>query len=252
MLRLSVRVPAACAEDARARLAERFPAGWEERDEGDELELAVYGGSEDEAGLARLFPSVARAAVEDGWAERWREFHRPVRIGPLWVGPPWEPVPGDALAVVIDPGRAFGTGSHPTTRLCLSLLLEQPRAGVVDLGCGSGVLSIAAARLGFDPVEGVDRDPAAVEACLANAAANDVFVGARMLDLLMDDPPRAPLVLANLDLGLLDAIVPRVRANRLIASGYLERDRLVLPGWQRLDRRIAHGWAAELFAARGG
>ena len=243
-------MPATCAEDARARLEERFPAGWEEREEGDELELAVYGSAEDEAGLAGLFGAVTHANVEQGWAERWREFHRPVRIGPLWVGPPWEPVPEGVLAVVIDPGRAFGTGAHPTTRLCLSLLLDQQRSSVVDLGCGSGVLSIAAARLGFGPVEGVDRDPVAVSVCTENARANGVSVGARTLDLLTEGAPRATLALANLELGLLEAIAPGVRAERLIASGYLERDRLVLPGWQRLDRRVAGGWAAELFAAR--
>ena len=76
----------------------------------------------------QAFGGAARADVEEGWEDRWREFHRPVRVGPLWVGPPWEEPAADALAVVIDPGRAFGTGAHPTTRLCLELLAElEPR-----------------------------------------------------------------------------------------------------------------------------
>ena len=89
------------------------------------------------------------ADVEDGWEDRWRKFHRPVRVGRLWVGPPWETPPADALAVVIDPGRAFGTGAHPTTQLCLELLQELEPGSLLDVGCGSGVLSVArrAARL---------------------------------------------------------------------------------------------------------
>ena len=101
--------------------------------------------------MLAAFPHADRTEVEAGWEDRWREFHRPVRVGPLWIGPPWETAPGDALAVVIDPGRAFGTGAHPTTRLCLELLLDLPRTSLLDVGCGSGVLSIAAARLGFGP-----------------------------------------------------------------------------------------------------
>ena len=85
-------------------------------------------------------------------------------MGPLWIGPPWESAPADALAVVIDPGRAFGTGAHATTRLCLELLLDAPRGSVLDVGCGSGVLAIAAARLGFGPVAAVDVDEIAVDA----------------------------------------------------------------------------------------
>src|SRR5437016_3537985 len=81
------------------------------------------------------------APVENGWEDRWRDFHRPIRIGPLWVGPPWEEAPPGAVAVWIDPGRAFGTGAHPTTRLCLELLLDVRRGSLLDVGCGSGVIA---------------------------------------------------------------------------------------------------------------
>ena len=85
-------------------------------------------------------------------------------------------------AVVIDPGRAFGTGAHATTRLCVELLARIPRGSLLDVGCGSGVLSIAAARLGYGPVSAVDDDPVAVEVTRANAAVNGVAVDARVLD----------------------------------------------------------------------
>ncbi len=104
-------------------------------------------------------------------------FHRPVEVaGRLLVRPPWEPPRAGLLDVEIDPGMAFGTAQHGTTRACLELLagLPGPRAGLLDAGCGSGVLSIAARRLGFDPVWSVDFDPLAVDATIANARRNGV------------------------------------------------------------------------------
>ena len=116
----------------------------------------------------------SRSEVADDWADRWRAFHGPVEIGGrLLVRPPWSPPPDDPAIIdlVIDPGQAFGTGAHPTTKLCLELLLDlEPGGAFMDLGCGSGVLAIAAARLGWTPVEGVDHDPLSVTATLENAA----------------------------------------------------------------------------------
>ena len=137
-------VATAAAEDARARMLELFPDGFEEVEQADSLELAAYVGSDGEKLLRRAFGEVASEPVVDDWPERWRSFHVPVRIGPLWVGPPWKEPPADAVAVVIDPGRAFGTGAHPTTRLALELLLEVERGSLLDVGCGSGVVAIAA------------------------------------------------------------------------------------------------------------
>jgi ribosomal protein L11 methyltransferase len=197
------------------------------------------------------FPGAASTQVEAGWEDRWREFHRPVRIGPLWIGPPWEAAPGDALAVVIDPGRAFGTGAHPTTRLCLELLLDLPRTSLLDVGCGSGVLSIAAARLGFGRVVGVDFEAPAVEATLSNAAANAVVVEARLLDALADPLPEAELVVANIALAAVNALGARLAAPRLVTSGYLAADRPEPAGYEHRDRRELDGWAADLFERCG-
>jgi ribosomal protein L11 methyltransferase len=151
---------------------------------------------------------------------------------------------------VIDPGRAFGTGAHPTTRLCLELLLEQPRGSVLDAGCGSGVLAIAAARLGFAPVIAVDLADAAVEATRANAAVNGVAVDARRLDALAGELPAADLALANIELAAVERIARRLGVGRLVASGYLVRDEPALAGFARLERRELDGWAADLFERR--
>jgi ribosomal protein L11 methyltransferase len=152
---------------------------------------------------------------------------------------------------VIDPGRAFGTGAHPTTRLCLELLLECEPGSVVDVGCGSGVLAVAAAKLGFAPVVALDREPEAVEAALANAAANGVEIEVRVSDGLTDPIPVSALVLANLELGLVEALAERVERGRLVTSGYLATDAPSFPGWTGLRRRELHGWAADLLERPG-
>ena len=99
--------------------------------------------------------------MPDDWADRWQDFHKPLLVGErLWLRPSWEEPREGAIDLVVDPGRAFGTGAHPTTRLCLELLLELEQAGeahgpLTDLGTGSGVLAIAAAKLGWNPVPGL-------------------------------------------------------------------------------------------------
>jgi ribosomal protein L11 methyltransferase len=185
--------------------------------------------------------------VELGWEERWREFHRPVRVGRLWIGPPWEQPPVDVVPVVVDPGRAFGTGAHATTRLCIGLLSELAPTSLVDVGCGSGVIAIAAATLGFSPVVAVDVDPAAVDATARNAAANGVTVDVRKLDLAADTLPSAEVAVANISVERVETLLTRVDARVVVASGYLERDDLQLGPYRRRKRRIGDGWAADLF-----
>jgi ribosomal protein L11 methyltransferase len=242
-----VTVPPAEAERARAMMLELFPQGFEESDGVDGVELAAYTDAAGEERLWSAFGGARSTEVEEGWEERWRAFHRPARVGPLWVGPPWETPDPSALAVVVDPGRAFGTGGHATTRLCLELLLDLPRGSLLDIGCGSGVLSIAAAKLGFRPVHAVDLDPQAIEATERNAEANGVVLGARLADALTDPLPAADTAVVNVALDVDKPIAGRIDCEWLVASGYLASEEPELPGYRRESRREAEGWAADLY-----
>lgn len=234
MIRLAVRVRRAQAEVVLAELLELAPQGVEERDDGDTVEYAVYGAPGElpelpdlRAAAGEALVEVATTEVADDWAQAWRRFHRPVLVaGRLHVRPPWAPGcerPG-VQDVVIDPGQAFGTGAHHTTRLCLELLLElEPGGALADLGCGSGVLAIAAAKLGWAPVLALDHDPDSVGAARANAAANGIELDARRWDLRREPPPSADTVLANLLGPLLLELARRLehQPRALIASGLL-------------------------------
>ena len=169
-----------------------------------------------------------------------------MHVGPFWIGPPWHLPPADAVPLVIDPGRAFGTGAHATTQLCIELVAEQEPAPLVDVGCGSGAIAIAAALLGFSPVVAVDVDPAAIDATARNAAANGVSMDIRQLDLAADALPDAELAVANISLELVEALLTRTGARLVIASGYLERDQPRLGRYRRRERRVRDGWAADL------
>jgi len=217
-----------------------FPEGVEELDGA----FAVYA---DEPPIG--FDVLEVDDVREGWEDSWREFHHGVAVGRFWVGPPWEDPPSELEPIVIDPGRAFGTGAHATTRLSLELLQSIEPGSLLDIGCGSGVLSIGAAKLGFDPVIGVDLDEAAIEATNANARANGVDVTASVVDALTDALPRTEIAVANVALDVVERLAPRLDAQLFVASGYLDRDEPHLPGWEHADRRIADGWAADLFRA---
>jgi ribosomal protein L11 methyltransferase len=256
-----------------AALLEIAPAGLEQVDGAGSVEFALYGSPgelptfpEGEAEIGGVRVQVRGEEVPDDWEERWKRFHVPVLVaGKLWVRPPWEEPairPG-VTEVVIDPGRAFGTGTHPTTRLCLELMLDLGgRGSFTDLGCGSGVLAIAAAELGWAPVLGVDHDPLALEATRENARVNGVEVETRRYDLLREGPaPGAPTVLAN----LLGPLLRRLAADgfasgetpaALIASGLLVTeadaiaDAFAVHGLAERVRRAEGEWAALLLAPR--
>lgn len=216
MIRLALRVNRADAEVVLADLLELAPSGVEEVDlpaaEGGEgvVEYAVYGAPGELPDLPDLQAAAGGALVEvsttevpDDWLERWKQFHQPVLIESssaeapaLHVRPPWEPPTqhAGALEIVIDPAQAFGTGAHATTRLCMELLLEitaakGPRGGVLDVGAGSGVLAIAATKLGYAPVLALDNDRESVRAILDNAALNGVEIDAQRFDLRAEALP---------------------------------------------------------------
>ena len=132
MIRLAVRAPAAHAEEVLGAMLEMAPSGIEQVDDGDTVEFAVYGAPGElpelepgEAEVAGVRVQVSGTAVPDDWEERWKAFHQPVLVADrIYVRPPWEQPVGAEIDLEIDPGRAFGTGSHSTTRLCLALLVE--------------------------------------------------------------------------------------------------------------------------------
>jgi ribosomal protein L11 methyltransferase len=270
VIRLAVRVRAEHAELVLAELLELAPSGVEEVDLGGMIEYAVYG-AEGEVPLLPDLRAAARGAlievstseVADDWDQRWREFHRPLVLGDrLTVRPPWEPSGSSSIDIVLDPGQAFGTGAHATTRLCLELLLELPADGdLLDLGCGSGVLAITGACLGFSPVRAVDNDPASLTATLENADRNGVALEVARHDLRRDPPVSAQTVTANLLGPLLRTWAGRLAAlpadalpGRVIASGMLvhEADGVAREfgalGLHERERRALGDWAAQLFS----
>jgi ribosomal protein L11 methyltransferase len=253
-----------------AALIELTPEGVEQVDGDGWVEYALYGTPGELPSLPEGSASVAGVTVEvrgeevpDDWAERWKRFHVPVLLGGrLYVRPPWEQpaVRPGVVEVVIDPGQAFGTGTHPTTRLCLELMLDLDRAGrrgsLADLGCGSGVLAIAAAKLGFDPVCAFDADRAAVAATDMNARANAVLLDrVERMDLRTEAVPSADVVAANLMRPLLMQLSTRMQAGvqTMILSGLLdhEADEVAAAFSPLVERRrlSVKGWSALLLGA---
>jgi ribosomal protein L11 methyltransferase len=222
------------------------------------VEYALYGAPGElpsfppgEADVGGVRVTVRGEPVAEDWAERWKQFHEPVLVGGrIWVRPPWAEPREGAIDLVIDPGQAFGTGAHPTTKLSLELMLGLEAEGsFADLGCGSGVLAIAAAQLGFAPVTAVDNELAALEATRANAIANGVALSSvERVNLRERPPPEACTVAANLMRPLLLRLAGRIEPNALILSGLLEDevDEVVAAfAPLRVERRISMaGWGA--------
>jgi ribosomal protein L11 methyltransferase len=278
VIRLTVRCEAADAERVLAELVELVPGGVEEEHGEGWVEYSIYGPPGE---LPELPPLTADAGllqitsteIPDDWADNWRDFHKPVSVGDgrLVVQPSWIDAPADdpvgsgreaeqptgSCVVTIDPGQAFGTGALATTSLCLELLLELADAGeasgpLVDLGTGSGVLAIAAAKLGWSPVLGIDSEVAALEAAAENARVNRVELELRRVNLRAEPPPAAPTVVANLTAPLLREVAGRLdsRPRALVCSGLLAsemddvRSAFAAAGLEAVASRSHGDWAA--------
>jgi ribosomal protein L11 methyltransferase len=224
LIRLAVRCVPELAEQVLAELTVLAPNGVEEERGPGYVEYAIYGGEGELPELGEIEVAAGDGLVElvstevpDDWADRWQDFHKPLLVGErLWLRPSWEEPREGAIDLVVDPGRAFGTGAHPTTRLCLELLLDLEQAGeahgpLTDLGTGSGVLAIAAAKLGWDPVSAFDHEQASIEAAAENAAANDVSIALEKLNLREGLPHLAPTAVANLTAPVLSAIAKQLQ-----------------------------------------
>lgn len=239
MIRLAVRCAPEQAERVLAELLVLAPGGVEE-DEGEGyVEYAIYGAPGELPELGEL-PAVVDGApidvsteeIPDDWTDRWRDFHKPVVVGDrIVVAPSWEDAPGEGLIrIVVDPGQAFGTGAHPTTRMCLELLIELADEGhagpAADWGTGSGVLAIAADKLGLGPVVACDHEVAALEAAGENAAANDVELELERRNLRVDPASPAPVATANLTAPVLREVAARLEEppRLLVCSGLLHRE----------------------------
>ena len=269
MIRLAVRCCPEQAELVLAELTVLAPNGVEEELGPGYVEYAIYGGEGELPELGELEAAAGDGLVEvlatevpDDWADRWQDFHKPLLIGGrLWLRPSWEEARDGAIDLVVDPGRAFGTGAHPTTRLCLELLLELEAAGeaggpLTDLGTGSGVLAIAAAKLGWAPVRGYDHESASIEAATANAAANGVEAAFELRNLRESLPALAPITVANMTAPVLREVAAQVDGaagpSILVLSGLLPGEldaaaaEFAPAGFAERDRRRDGDWAALL------
>lgn len=283
VLRARLEVPSSALDGLLDSLWGLDPAvgAWQDM-ETDRAWLQAF--SVDGAALASTASAMERAAAEAGlgdrrceteslpkedWAESWKKFFRTVRVSErVTVRPPWEdaePSGPDGIVVCIEPGMSFGTGLHGTTQSCLRFIEriagETPGASFLDLGCGSGILSIAARMLGFKRVSGVDYDAAAVRIAAENAAANGVGdIGYSLCDVTVDPIPEADVVVANILAPVLAAAAPRIAravsrepGSALVLSGILAaqypsvRDAYAAQGFSEAESIDAGEWKSGLF-----
>jgi ribosomal protein L11 methyltransferase len=275
MIRLAVRCAPEYAEHVMANLLELAPNGLEEERGPGWVEFAIYGPPGEVPDLGELqaaaggsLVDVATTSVPDDWADRWADFHRPIEVaGRIGVRPSWWDPEEGLIDVVVDPGGAFGTGGHPTTRLSLGLLIELEEAGaargpLADWGTGSGVLGIAAAKLGWSPVIGCDREEASLDTASANADANGVEMKIERVDVREEPPPIRPTVVANLTANLLKDCAGHLAAEEdvpetVVCSGMLETEVDAVAaafssvGLDESERRSEAEWAALLLRRVG-
>jgi ribosomal protein L11 methyltransferase len=262
MREVVLQVPRLVVEEVLDRLLPVLPGGVHERELKTITELRIRGA--DLPSLAEILALSGRRdlrawehEVSEDWRERRADDYVPDVIGGrLVVAPDWAPPSGAELEIVLDQSTAFGSGDHPTTRRCLELLLEIPPSGsFADLGCGTGVLGILAARLGFEPVMAVDLSPESVASARRNAAANGVALRAVVRDLLTEEPPATDVFAANVPpavhlrlakrlpdplprLGMLSGFHPGAAAS--VLGGYEAR------GAKVSLREEVHGWTVAM------
>ncbi|HET6339378.1 MAG TPA: 50S ribosomal protein L11 methyltransferase [Polyangiales bacterium] len=265
------------AEIVASRLFELGALGLEERDQttlarsGGDAAVTLVASFPDEATaaeahreLAEEYPSRIEHVVGDGWRDGWRAYWKPMRVGErLVVVPSWEryePLERD-IVLALDPGQAFGTGTHETTQLLLGELERrvEPGVEVLDVGCGSGILAIAALKLGAARATALDNDPLAVEATRENAERNGVAAQLTASDVSVERlEAQFALVVANIEARVLvplaAAIAGRVAAGgSLFLSGLLATDvdavRAAYPAFRELARPERGDWRALVLAA---
>lgn len=267
LTRVRAIVPAVAVHDLLARVGE-FGGGCRETDLGDGRVALDFWSEDPQAeveiehllGPAGVDVELSSRPEEPGWEDAMRAYHQPVVIGGrLRLRPPWHEAAPRLIDVVVDPGLAFGTGQHATTRMCLSLMLDRPPGSLVDVGCGSGVLALAALRLGHRPVRAVDHDRHAVAASAANAAANGLDLDVTRGSLHDDGLPEADGVVANLTLSLMAPLAGALGASPrwMILSGLRpfeagEAAAIFAPAGMAVEqRRGEDGWCALLLVRPG-
>jgi ribosomal protein L11 methyltransferase len=264
LIRLWVDVPPDEIEIARASLIDMAGAGWSESH-------ATSGALRIEAWVARraraeiiqlqdalraagLDVHVNQVAQDTDWQDGLRRHHQPIEVrGKIRVRPPWVAVCDGPIDIEIDPGMAFGTGQHATTRGCLDLMLDLPPGSLIDVGAGSGVLAIAAVKLGHDPVMALDNDPLATEATERNAAVNGVALAVELAEADARVLPSADVVVANITRLHVAALAGNLAADppkHAVLSGFVVDDvqSATAPWIERGYRQVAtfteDGWAA--------
>jgi ribosomal protein L11 methyltransferase len=246
VLELTLRVGAADVEEVLDAVLPALPGGLHLREDGDGVELTVLGtpgtpGEEELRALAgsRLIELKA-AETSDDWRERRLARYEPLIVAERFLlRPEWAPQGEDQglIEIVLEQGPAFGTGLHPTTQACLATMAEvEPGGSFADVGCGSGVLSIAAAKLGWSPIVAIDIDPTSVGIAGGNADRNGVSIDVRRLDIASEPPPGAETVVANVPPAVQLALAEHAEAppSLLIASGF-KPDEIpaVASAWER-------------------
>lgn len=261
MRELTLRVGAADVEEVLDAILPALPGGAHLREDGEVVEVKIAaepaGPSEEELRAlgGRHLIDLTHAEVSDDWRERRLSRYEPLVIAERFVvRPDWAPPSDDPglTEIVIEQSAAFGTAMHPTTQACLAILAEtEPGGSLADYGCGTGVLSIAAAKLGWSPIVAVDVNEPSLAATAANAVRNGVEIEARRVDLTAEQPPPAETIVANVPPDVHVALARQLVAApaRVIASGFKPEDESTVAeawgahGLETRDRVHANDWS---------